>query len=62
MNQQQIANFFGVSTDNLKRQYAENAKVLETMHAKAVKTGKKVNGYTAAQLQTMTEQYKAKAK
>lgn len=62
MNQQQTANFFGVSVENLKRQYAENAKVMETMYTKAVQTGKKVNGYTADQLKNMVADYKQRAK
>lgn len=43
--------------DNIRRQYAKNAAGLRRMHAKAVASGKKVNGYTADQLADMSADY-----
>ncbi len=48
---------FGCSVDAVKKQYLSNAIGLEKLHKKSVSTGKKVNGYTAAQLQGLVEHY-----
>ena len=58
----QISKMFGCSIERLNEQYAENAKTFERMYEKAIKTGKKVNGYTAVQLKQMVEKYKGLAK
>jgi len=58
---EQAAKMFGVSVERIKEQYAYNAEGLEQMHKKAVSTGKKVNGYTADQLEKMTAEYYKKA-
>ncbi len=58
---EEAAKLFGVSIDKIKDQYLANAKVLEGMHKKAVSTGKKVNNYTANQLETFTTEYYKKA-
>jgi hypothetical protein len=55
----QIAQFFGVSVDAVKKQYASNARDLATLAAKA--NGKKVNGYTQVQLQQMSADALAKS-
>lgn len=47
----------GCSMEQLSNQYAGNAEALEGMYKKAIKTGKKVNGYTAEQLDQMTAKY-----
>lgn len=54
--------FSQFSTETLKKQYLENAKGLEQMYLKAKKSGKKVNGYTADQLEKMYKAYYEKAK
>jgi hypothetical protein len=43
--------------DNIRRQYAKNAIGLQKLHAKAVQSGKKVNGYTAEQLRVLVADY-----
>lgn len=53
MTQQQMAKFFGCTVDQLRAQYAANAAATAKMLAKAVQTGKKVNGYTAVQLEIL---------
>lgn len=57
----EIADFFGVSKERISEQYEKNAQGLEAMHKKALATGKKVNGYTAEQLEQMTLKYWALA-
>ena len=59
---QEAANLFGCSLETIKEQYLGNAQVLEVMYKKAVKTGKKVNGYTASQLKEMTDDYYQRAR
>lgn len=54
---QEAAQIFGCSIDSIREQYAKNAKGLRTMADKAQKTGKKVNGYTFAQLDEMAKEY-----
>jgi hypothetical protein len=58
---EQSAKMFGVSIERIKEQYLANAQGLEKMYLKAVSTGKKVNGYTAEQLDKMTAEYYKKA-
>lgn len=53
INQPSIAKMLGCSVEQLKAQHAKNAIGLKEMLAKAIKTGKKVNGYTESQLRTM---------
>lgn len=62
MTTQEIAKFFGVSEERIKQQYATNAKGLAKMRDKALAKGKKVNGYTAAELTQMTAEYQLKSK
>lgn len=57
----EVAKMFGVSIETIKSQYLSNAKTFEQMYNKAVSTGKKVGGYTAAQLEKLTGEYYAKA-
>lgn len=54
--------FSQFSEGTIKKQYAENVKVLTEMLNKATKTDKKVNGYTKQQLTEMVEKYKQLAK
>lgn len=49
--------FSQFSKDAIKNQYRENAKGLQQMLDKAIKTGKKQNGYTATQLQQLVNQF-----
>lgn len=49
-NAKQIAYCFGISPEQLKAQYQKNIAQLSQMQAKAQQSGKKVNGYTSAQL------------
>lgn len=55
MTQEQIAKFFKCTPEQLAAQHARNAADLTKMGDKAAKTGKKVNGYTAAQLAAMAD-------
>lgn len=57
MTSQQVCNFFKITPEQLKKQYEANAEGLAQMLAKARRTGKKVNGYTAIQLENMTAKY-----
>ncbi len=59
---ERIANQFGVSVEQLKKQYFNNALQLEKMYKKAIATGKKVNGFTADQLKAYCTEYYNKAK
>jgi hypothetical protein len=45
-----IAARFGVSEDRIRQQFRDNAADLAAMAAKARSKGRKVNGYTAEQL------------
>ena len=45
--------------DVLERQYARNAVSLRALFEKAERTGRKVNGYTAAQLLEKAEEFHA---
>ena len=59
---EQTAEMFGVSIQRIKDQYLANAKGLQQMLDKAVKTGKKVNNYTKEQLKEMVAKYNDLAK
>jgi hypothetical protein len=50
MTIEHLAARYGVSVERIRQQYRDNADGLGKMAAKAENTGKKVNGYTAAQL------------
>ena len=41
----------------IAEQYARNASALRKMHAKAVATGRRVGGYTAAELEAHAAEY-----
>jgi len=49
----QFAAMLGVTEQQCNAQLAKNKKQIKVMHEKAVKTGKKVNGYTAEQLEKL---------
>lgn len=46
----QIAKLFNVTPEQVRRQFARNAKQLARMSAQAVRRGGKVNGFTAGKL------------
>ncbi len=50
---EQFAKLFGVTVDQCNALKAKNRVQLKAMHAQAVKTGKKVNGYNAEQLRQL---------
>lgn len=52
-----VASFFQVSPERIRMQYAENAKQLRGLQAKAERTGKKVNGATAEQWNKMASRF-----
>ena len=55
------APFFDQFTpDQMRAAYRRNAKQLREMHAKALKAGKRVNGYTAEELDRFSKQAEAK--
>jgi len=58
---EQVAKMLGVSLERIKEQYLSNAQGLEKMYNKAVATGKKVNGYTADQLDKMAADFYQRA-
>lgn len=53
---------FTIKTDSIRPHYAQNTKGLRQLWDKAVRSGKKVNGYTAIQLEEMTLRYEAMSK
>ena len=55
MNESQIAKFFGCTPEQLAAQRAHNAADLSKLAGKASATGKKVRGYTAAQLAALAK-------
>lgn len=59
---EQICKLFGCTMEQLNAQYAANAKVLENMHKKAKKTGKKVNDYSETELKGHAARYKQMSK
>ena len=54
---ERTAKTFGCTIEQAKRQFAKNAKGLREMADKAKRTGKKVNGYTEAELSLSAAQY-----
>lgn len=58
---EEAAQLFGVSIERIKEQYLDNAKTFEKMYNKAIATGKKVNNYTAEQLEQLTAEFYQKA-
>jgi hypothetical protein len=53
----ELAAMFNVSEDRIKQQYADNAAVLKKQLDKAIKTGKKVDGYTAKELKANYDRF-----
>lgn len=51
--------FARFTPDQIRAQYARNANGLRTMLAKAERTGKRVNGYAAADLRASVADYEA---
>ena len=49
---------FGCTIEQAKRMFAKNADGFRAMAAKAESTGKKVSGYTAAELRLSETQYR----
>jgi len=45
------------TTEQMRSQYKANLKGLQKMLAKAIKTGKKVNGYTIIELERLVYDY-----
>jgi hypothetical protein len=60
MTAEQIAQRFGCTVAQVKAQHRRNAEGLLGMADKAARTGKRVNGYTAEQLQRMAERSAAR--
>jgi hypothetical protein len=56
-----MAKILGCSVDQINTQLDKNAKTLRRMHAEAVATGKKVNGFTANDLDALAESYEKRA-
>jgi len=52
-----IARAFGVPEANVRRQFARNVASLREDLAQAEKTGRKVRGYTAAQIRADIERF-----
>jgi hypothetical protein len=50
MNPRTVAFRFGCTADQARALYRKNAEGLRQMQAKAARTGRKVGGYTAAEL------------
>jgi hypothetical protein len=57
----QLAARYGVTEDRICAQFALNAASLRTMLAKAERTGRKVNGYTADRLRELVADTEARA-
>lgn len=57
----QIAAVFGCDTDQVRAQFAKNARQLGAMAEKARRTARKVNGFTSVELQTLTTRAAAKS-
>jgi hypothetical protein len=53
----ELAAMFNVSEDRIKQQYADNAAIIKKQLDKAIKTGKKVDGYTAKELKANYERF-----
>lgn len=58
-NKKSIAKVLGCTVEQINNQFVVNARQLRAMHAQAVRTGKKINGYTASDLDAMAESYEA---
>lgn len=56
----QVAALFGVPAENVRRQYAANARQLQRMADHARKVGGEYRGQTAAQWQAQADEFKAK--
>lgn len=61
MNAAMVAKMFGCTEEQARAQYMANAKQVVKMAEKARVTGKKVNGYTEAQLNADAFKLYAKA-
>lgn len=59
---EEVAMMFNVPMTRVKEQYRDNAIAMRKMYDKAVLTGNKVNGYTAAQLLAMAEDFENRSK
>lgn len=59
---ERIAKFFNVPVENVKRQFADNAKAFLDMAEKAKENGGKCNGYTEAELRKLYTEYLEKSK
>lgn len=57
-----VAKMFRCTPEQLRSQYLANAKQLKEMHDKAVRTGKKVNKFSADQLKHLYEQAEKNAR
>lgn len=55
---EQTAAMYGITVERLKEQYKANAEGMQRMYNKAVKTSKKVGGFTAEQLKAKIEEFK----
>jgi hypothetical protein len=58
MSKEDLAKSFGISVDQLEKQYAKNYEGIRRLYEKAKKTNRKVNGFTKEQLAQMAEKYK----
>ena len=57
-----MAKILGCSVDQINTQLDKNARTLRAMHAQAVKTGKRVNGFTANDLDALAESYEKRTR
>jgi hypothetical protein len=57
-NAEESARVFGCTVEQAKRLMAKNADGMREMAEKAERTGKKVNGYTAAELRDSEAAYR----
>jgi len=55
------SNAFGCTIEQAQAQFATNAKQMHALYIKAGNSGKKVNGYTAAELLTLYEKLALRA-
>lgn len=61
MDAKTVARIFGCTEEQARAAYARNATQLATMRDKAIRTRRKVNGYTAEELARHAATYAAKA-
>lgn len=59
---EQIAKQFGCTSEQVRQQFARNARSLATMADKAKQRGRKVNGYTASELSAMARKMKRRSR